>query len=67
MTIGESIRKAREKENYSRRQVAIRCKISEHTLRSWEMDISSPSVDLLVRVADMLKISLDELVGRKLK
>ena len=65
MTVGESIKKARQNKNYSRARLAIKSNISECTIRCWEGDTSSPSVDLLIRVADVLDISLDKLVGRE--
>lgn len=65
MTVGESIKKARQKESLSRWKLSKLSNVSEQTIRSWEDDKTSPSINLLTRVADVLEVSLDELVGRK--
>lgn len=65
MTIGQSIINARESKGLSRKQLSIKSNISEHTIRSWEVDRSIPNVYLAIKIADVLNISLDSLVGRK--
>jgi DNA-binding XRE family transcriptional regulator len=64
ITIGQHIRKNREARGYSRKQVAIKSNVSVEALRAWESNKASPSIDLLIRVADVLNIGLDDLVGR---
>lgn len=65
MTIGESIRKARKERKYSRQRLADEAKISVMTIVRWELGISTPNLLPLLDVANVLKISLDELVGRR--
>ena len=65
MTIGESIRKAREDRGYSRQRLAIRSGVSYHAIQRWEQENSNPTVINLIPIADALGISLDELVGRR--
>ena len=65
MTIGEAIRKARKERKYSRQRLADEAKISVMTIVRWELGISTPNLLPLLDVANVLKISLDELVGRK--
>ena len=67
ITIGQHIRKQREAKGYSRQQVAIKSNVSTETLRAWESDKASPSINLLIRIADVLNIGLDDLVGRSIK
>lgn len=64
MTIGESIRKVREEKGYSRERLSRAAKVSHTAILQWEYDKASPTASLLWRVADVLKVSLDELVGR---
>jgi transcriptional regulator with XRE-family HTH domain len=65
MTIGEAIRKARKERKYSRQRLADEAKISVMTIVRWELGISTPNLLPLLDIANVLKISLDELVGRK--
>ena len=64
MTIGEAIKKARKDRGYSRERLARACGIARETIRKWEDGENSPTLVLLIPVANVLKISLDELVGR---
>jgi transcriptional regulator with XRE-family HTH domain len=65
MTIGEAIRKARKERKYSRQRLADEAKISVMTIVRWELGISTPNLLPLLDVANVLKISIDELIGRK--
>lgn len=65
MTIGQSIQNARKSRNMTQKELAKRALISFQTISFWERDVIRPTIDLLICVADVLNISLDELVGRK--
>ena len=65
MNIGQHINLARNKQNLSIRQLSEKSYISQSTIAGWIYRGSQPTVDLLIRVADVLDISLDELCGRK--
>jgi transcriptional regulator with XRE-family HTH domain len=67
MTIGNSIRKARESKGYSRRELAEAAGISVSTFENWEFDRFYPALFGLICVADVLEMSLDELIGREVK
>lgn len=64
MTIGQCIRATREGKGKSRWFVTKKSGISPSLLYNWEADRSLPRIDLLICVADVLDVSLDELVGR---
>lgn len=64
MTIGQAIRKAREHRGLTQQKLAELSGIAVLTLQGWERDKFTPTVILLMGVADILEISLDELVGR---
>lgn len=67
MTIGESIRKARKAKGWTLQKLAEKSGVCFATIWYWERDKSTPSIILLICIADALEISLDELVGRKVK
>lgn len=64
MKIGESIRKNIQDSGLSIRQVAIKAGISSQTIYQWIWGINEPTLLYLICVADVLGLSLDELVGR---
>ena len=64
MTIGQAIKKARTERGYTLRGLAIKSGVSVSTIESWEQDRFAPSAILLSCVADVLDVSLDELIGR---
>lgn len=64
MTIGEAIKKARNDKGYSRAKLSRRSGIGVATICLWESDKSNPTVVMLICIADVLGVTLDELVGR---
>lgn len=45
-------------------QVAIYCDITEKAYQNYELMTREPKLDILIRIADLYKVSLDYLVGR---
>lgn len=64
MTIGKSIEKCRKHKKLKRGELAKKSGIPYQTIYYWENDWTTPRVDLLICIADVLGITLDELVGR---
>lgn len=64
LTIGQSIRKTREAKGFKRVKLAKLSGVPTQTISSWERDVASPTVIYLISIADVLGVTLDELVGR---
>lgn len=64
MTIGEAIKKARIDKGYTVKELSIETGIRQSTISAWERSDCTPTVILLCCIADVLKVSLDELCGR---
>lgn len=64
LTIGEAIKKARVAKRYTKADLARKTGLSYQTLDKWEKGENYPNVYNLIPIADVLNISLDELVGR---
>lgn len=64
LTIGQHINLARDRKNMSVKKLAEKSGVAEGTLCSWIYKGATPTIFLLICVADALDISLDELVGR---
>ena len=64
LKIGQSIRAARTVENLSQEQLAKMTGVSHAAISFWENGVNIPNVADCWKMADALKISIDELVGR---
>ena len=67
MTIfAEQLKQARQAKNLSQEDLATKLYLSRQSISKWETGESSPDLDNLVKLVDILDISLDELVlGKK--
>ena len=64
--LAKNIRKLRKECKLSQEGLAKRAGITFSTLAKLESGVNNnPTLDTLCKIADVLKISLDELVGRK--
>ena len=67
MTIGKAIRKARRDREYTLARLSQESGVAYMTLCNWEHGRVFPNLIPLIDVADVLNISLDELIGREQK
>ncbi|TQE35489.1 helix-turn-helix domain-containing protein [Streptomyces ipomoeae] len=61
--VGDHIRHVREHHNLSQRHVCERTGIDPATYSRIEQGHASPKLDTLIRIADVIGVSLAELVG----
>ena len=62
--IAKRLRECRRKSGYTQMQAAIYSDITETAYENYERGTRMPKLDILVRIADMYKVSLDYLAGR---
>lgn len=67
MTIGQHINLTRNKQNITLDQLAEISGISKNTIVGWIYHGHNPSIELLIKIADALNVTLDELVGRTVR
>ena len=63
MSIGEKIAAARKARGWSQEELGFKTDVSTQAVSKWENDLSVPDRKHLVRLADLLELSLDELLG----
>ena len=63
---GKNLRLQREQEGLSQKKLAEEIGVSHQNINRWENGKVIPSIDFCVKLADYYKISLDELIGRKI-
>ena len=61
--LGKRIKEYRQKNSISQRELAERLFVSDKTISRWELGNGLPDIELLPKIAEVLGISIDELVG----
>ena len=62
----KNLKTFRNKKGWSQEKLARKANISYHTVIKLEQSvIKNPRIETVVKLADALEVSLDELVGRK--
>lgn len=67
MTIGERIRKYRKEKGWTQSQLAEEADLCTVYISSYETGRWLPSLLNIIAIADALNVSLDDIVGRKVK
>ena len=63
--LNETIKKLRVAGNYSQVDIAKKLSITKQTVSNWENNNIQPSVDMLVKIADLFGVTTDYLLGRE--
>jgi transcriptional regulator with XRE-family HTH domain len=59
MTLGERIKQLRQQRGWSQAQLAKKLNVHQKQISGYERGIHSPSIELLIRMAELLDVSLD--------
>ena len=62
--VAKRLRECRRKAGYTQMQAAVYSDITEMAYVNYEAARRLPKLDILVRIADIYKVSLDHLAGR---
>lgn len=65
MAFGDNIRKLREEKGFTQQQLADRLYVSRQTICRWENGSRQPDLDMAEKVAEIFRVSLDELISEK--
>ena len=63
--LGERIMQAREQAGISQTELAQMLGVTQQTVLTWERKVSSIRTDTLIKLANIFKVSADELLGLK--
>ena len=63
-TFGQRFARLRKSKGYTQEQIADKVNISYQAVSKWENDISSPDISILGELANILGVTIDELLGR---
>lgn len=62
MTVGERLQQYRKLHNLSQEELAKQLFVTRQTISLWETDQTLPTIDNLVRLKDILEISIDDIL-----
>ena len=63
---GENLKALRKQKGFSQEELASRLHVVRQTVSKWEKSLSVPDADTLIRCADILEVTVPELLGAKL-
>ncbi|MDR9866431.1 helix-turn-helix transcriptional regulator [Lactococcus cremoris] len=63
----EQLKTLRKINGLTQKELAEKLKIKQNSYRDWENGKSEPNIEMLVRIADYFDVSLDYLMGGKMK
>ena len=62
--LAKRLKECRKEKGLTQGQVAIYCDITEKAYQNYELMTREPKLEILVRIAELYRVSLDYLVGR---
>ncbi len=63
-TFGQRFQRLRKAKGFTQEQIADKVNISYQAVSKWENDINSPDISILGELANILEVTVDELLGR---
>lgn len=64
-TLGERIAYHRKNCGMTQEQLAEKCSVSPQAVSKWENDLSAPDISLIPKLAELFRVTTDELLGVK--
>ncbi|XCP86379.1 helix-turn-helix domain-containing protein [Roseburia hominis] len=61
--INENIKKYRKKKGVSQEEIAVKLNVVRQTVSKWENGLSVPDADVLIHIAELLEVSVSQLLG----
>lgn len=62
----ENLKTLRKQKGFSQEELASRLHVVRQTVSKWEKNLSVPDADMLVRLAEILDVTVTELLGAKI-
>ena len=64
-SLGQNIRKYRLERDLSQSKLAEQLNISPQAVSKWERGLALPDIELLIPLAEIFSVTVDELLGRE--
>ena len=66
-SIGETIASLRKKKGMTQNELAEKMNVTDKAVSKWERDLSCPDINTISKLADILDVSVEELLKAKKK
>lgn len=63
----ENLKTIRKEKGFSQEQLALRLNVVRQTISKWEKGISVPDAELLIKLAEVLDVSVSDLLGAQIE
>lgn len=63
----ENLKTIRKSKGLSQEEMASRLNVVRQTVSKWEKGLSVPDAEMLIKIADLFEVSVNELLGAKLE
>lgn len=63
----ENLKRLRKEKGFSQEQLATRLNVVRQTISKWEKGISVPDAELLIQLAEVLDVTVSDLLGKKIE
>lgn len=63
----ENLKILRKEKGFSQEQLATRLNVVRQTISKWEKGISVPDAELLIQLAEVLDVTVSDLLGKKIE
>ena len=63
----ENLKALRKQKGFSKEELATRLHVARQKISKWEKNLSVPDADTLIRLAEILEVSVSELLGEKIE
>ncbi len=65
--LAENVKVLRKQKGFSQEELAVRVNVVRQTVSKWEKGLSVPDADTVIRLAEVLDVSVNELLGEEIK
>ena len=63
----ENLKNIRKQKGFSQEQLAVRLNVVRQTVSKWETGNSVPDAELLIKLGEVLNVSVSDLLGKKIE
>ena len=63
----KNLKTLRKSKGFSQEQLAVRLNVVRQTISKWEKGLSVPDAELLIQLAEVLDVTFDDLLGKKIE
>ena len=65
--LSENLKTLRKQKGFSQEELAVRVNVVRQTISKWEKGLSVPDADTIVKLAEVLEVSVNEILGEEIK